>query len=223
MCGIAGSIDVAGADEASVRRMLANLRHRGPDAEGVFAHQEAVIGQTRLSVIDLVTGDPPVCDESGKVGAVLNGEIYNYAEVRADLAAEGHSFSTAGDTETLAHLAEAHSAVDLARRLDGMFAFAVWDTRRKVLLLGRDRLGKKPLYWWGDGRRLVFASELKALLAHPAVPRRLRPSAIPTYLIFGYVPCPDTFYEGIRQVPPGHVMTVRAGVARSSSGTGRHR
>jgi len=181
--------------------------HRGPDADGWFAGRRAVIAQNRLSIIDLVTGNPPMTDEERRIGAVLNGEIYNYMELREELRRAGHTLSSQGDTETLAHLAECLDAVAIARKLDGMFAFAIWDERRERLILGRDRLGKKPLYYWCDGRAMVFASEIKGVLAHPAVPRRLNHGAIPAYLTFGYVPSPHTFYEGVKSLAPGHVLT----------------
>jgi asparagine synthase (glutamine-hydrolysing) len=189
------------------------LEHRGPDAFGIFAAGAGVVGQTRLAVIDLVTGDPPMTSEQGTIGAVLNGEIYNYRQLRKRLVEDGHTMSSEGDTEVIAHLAEQSSPVELARRLDGMFAFAVWDKTRQRLVLGRDRLGKKPLYYWQDGAHLVFASEIKALLAHPLVPRTMDRQALPAYLTFGYVPTPRTFFEGIMSVPPGHVLTFTAGAA----------
>jgi len=210
MCGIAGRVDARTGNaelHESVERQVRTLDHRGPDSWGVYAGRGAVIGQTRLAVIDLVTGDPPITTEDGSIGAVLNGEIYNFREIRAQLRADGHRLSTEGDTEVIAHLAETLEPVALARRLHGMFSFAVWDDRRRRLVLGRDRLGKKPLYYWyGDGR-LVFGSEIKAVLADPRVPRRLDGAAIPAYLAFGYVPGPRTFYEGIISLPPGHVLT----------------
>lgn len=212
MCGIAG---VVGEDtsESVVRAQLRLLEHRGPDASGVFASGPGVIGQTRLAVIDLVTGDPPITSRDGAIGAVLNGEIYNYRELRKDLLGAGHALSTEGDTEVLAHLAEDLGPVELARRVDGMFAFALWDARRGRLVLGRDRLGKKPLYYWWNGTRLAFASEIKALFAVPGLPRRMDPDALPAYLAFGYVPTPRTFFEGVRSVPPGHVLVLEGGGA----------
>jgi asparagine synthase (glutamine-hydrolysing) len=158
-----------------------------------------------------VTGDPPITNEDGTVAAVLNGEIYNFRKLRDDLGRAGHEFSSRGDTEVLAHLAEGLSPVDLARRLDGMFAFAIWDERRRRLVLGRDRLGKKPLFYWHSDGHLVFGSEVKAVLCDPIVPRRLDPGAIPAYLTFGYVPTPRTFFDGIRSLPPGHVLTFEPG------------
>jgi asparagine synthase (glutamine-hydrolysing) len=211
VCGIAGAVG-ANVSARNVADQLRLLEHRGPDASGVFAVGPGVIGQTRLAVIDLVTGDPPMTSELGSIGAVLNGEIYNYRQLRKDLIEGGHALTSEGDTEVIAHLAEQASPVELARKLDGMFAFAVWDTSRERLVLGRDRLGKKPLYYWSDGTHLVFASEIKALLVHPLVPRRMDPGALPAYLTFGYVPTPRTFFEGISSLPPGHVLVFEPGL-----------
>ena len=212
MCGICGVVQNA-PDHVTVAvvEQLATQRHRGPDSEGWFDGGCAAIAQNRLSIIDLVTGDPPMTNEQGVIGAVLNGEIYNFDELRGELEAAGHVLSSQGDTEVLAHMAEDHSAVEIARRIDGMFAFATWDRERQRLLLGRDRLGKKPLHYWHRNGTLVFSSEIKGVLAHPAVPERLNPRAIPAYLTFGYVPTPETFFEGIRSIPPGHVLTYEPG------------
>jgi asparagine synthase (glutamine-hydrolysing) len=195
----------------AVQQQLATQRHRGPDAEGWFDGGRAVIAQNRLSIIDLTTGDPPMTNEDGLVGTVLNGEIYNFLELRESLSQRGHQLRSRGDTEVLAHLAEEMGARELARELDGMFAFAVWKSADEQLLLGRDRIGKKPLYYWHGGSSFVFASEIKGLLAHPAVPKRLNPRAISAYLTFGYVPTPFTFFEGIMSLPPAHVLTVQPG------------
>jgi len=207
VCGIAGAVGGQAADPSVVERQLRTLEHRGPDSWGLHRADGATLGQARLAVIDLDGGDPPITDEDGSVGVSFNGEVYNFGELRSELEGAGHRLSTSGDTEVIAHLAETTDPVDLARRLDGMAAFAVWDARRRRLVLGRDRLGKKPLYYWSSGRELVFGSEIKALLAHPSVPRRLDTEAIPAYLGFGYTPTPATFFEGIRSVPPGHVLT----------------
>src|SRR5579859_364174 len=210
MCGIAGVVDIRGVALDGVLDLAAMLRHRGPDSVGAYERPGAVIAQTRLAIIDLVTGDPPITNEDGTVGVAFNGEIYNYRRLRDGLRSVGHQFKTECDTEVIAHLAEDQDPIALARQLDGMFAFAVWDDRRRCLLLGRDRFGKKPLYYWTDHARLVFGSELKAVLADSFVPRRLDPVAIPAYLTFGYVPTPRTFFEGIQSVPPGHVLTFDA-------------
>jgi len=212
MCGICGFAGAPPEDlQAVIDARLDSLDHRGPDARGSFRKSRATISQNRLAIIDLVTGDPPITNEDRSVSVVLNGEIYNYRELRDELRREGHEFSSQGDTEVIAHLAEDRTPVDVARALKGMFGFAVWDERRERLVLGRDRVGKKPLYYWHRGGRLVFGSEIKALLADPSVPRRMDPGAIPAYLTFGYVPTPRTFYDGIRSVPPGHVLTFEPG------------
>jgi asparagine synthase (glutamine-hydrolysing) len=212
MCGIAGVVDTAGGSlTAGLDAQLACQHHRGPDAAGAFARGRGAVAQNRLAIIDLESGDPPITNEDAEIGAVLNGEIYNFRELRAELAAAGHHFTTGCDTEVIVHLAEQHSALRLAQRLDGMFAFAVWDAGRERLMLGRDRFGKKPLHYWYSGGQLVFASEIKGVLAHPLVPRRLDPAAIPAYLTFGYVPSPHTFFTGLRSLPPGHVLTFEPG------------
>ncbi len=209
MCGIAGTVVLNRAGGSiELRSALSTLVHRGPDALGWHEADHAAIGQTRLAIIDLVTGDPPITNEDGSVGVALNGEIYNFRLLREGLQSSGHELSTTGDTEVIAHLAEDLEPVELCQALDGMFAFAVHDARRGRLVLGRDRFGKKPLYYWAGRDRFVFGSELKALLSDPDVPRRLDPGAIPAYLTFGYVPTPRTFFEGIRSVPPGHVLVL---------------
>lgn len=213
MCGIAGG---TGLDDdgrrAVLAAQLATLGRRGPDSWGFLPGTGAMVGQTRLAVIDVAHGNPPLTDESGEIRVALNGEIYNYKELRADLHRRGHRFSTDGDTEVIAHLAEDVEPVELARRLHGMFAFAVWDARRERLVLGRDRVGKKPLYYWCEGRELVFGSEIKALLADPRVPRELDEEVLPGYLTFGYATSPRTFFKGIRSLPPGHVLVLDAGL-----------
>jgi asparagine synthase (glutamine-hydrolysing) len=212
MCGICGLVGGEPTNHSSVvDEQLARLHHRGPDARGQFAGTAGRVAQNRLAIIDLITGDPPITNEDASVAAVLNGEIYNFRELRSALRERGHEFRSEGDTEVIAHLAEDVSPVQLARRLDGMFAFAVWDERHRRLVLGRDRLGKKPLFYWSGGGRLVFGSEIKALHADPGVPRQLDPGAIPAYLTFGYVPTPRTFFDGVRSLPPGHVLTFEPG------------
>lgn len=209
MCGIAGFVEAGVSNgDSVVEEQLARQHHRGPDARGAYQRTFAAVAQNRLAIIDLERGDPPLTSEDGAIGAVLNGEIYNYHKLRGALERDGHNFATACDTEVIAHLAERHSAVSLAQQLDGMFAFAIWDTRNSRLILGRDRFGKKPLYFYAHDGLLVFASEIKGVLAHPLVPRSLAPSALPAYLTFGYVPTPRTFYEGIQSLPPGHVLTL---------------
>ena len=150
-------------------------------------------------------------NEDASIGAVLNGEIYNFQAIRDELLRDGHTFGSSGDTEVLAHLAESLDGPAIARKLDGMFAFAVWDSARERLVLGRDRMGKKPLYYWHGGGSFVFASEIKGVLAHPAVSAELNPRAIAAYLTFGYVPTPETFFNGVMSLPPGHVLSLEPG------------
>jgi asparagine synthase (glutamine-hydrolysing) len=212
MCGICGLVaDEPGDVRPIVEAQLDSLHHRGPDAHGSFTADRAVISQNRLAIIDLETGDPPITNEDGSVAVVLNGEIYNFQALQDQLQRQGHRLRSRGDTEVIAHLAEELPPAELARRLDGMFAFAVWDERRGRLVIGRDRLGKKPLFYWSSGGRLAFGSEIKALLAEPSVPRRLDEGAISAYLTFGYVPTPRTFFDGIHSLPPGHVLTFEPG------------
>lgn len=208
MCGISGVVALAPGELRDVAdAQLAVLEHRGPDARGTFVGSGAVVAQNRLAIIDLVTGDPPITNEDGTVAVALNGEIYNFRELSEELAGQGHQFRSHGDTEVIAHLAEDVQPTELARRLQGMFAFAVWDAQRGRLTLARDRVGKKPLFYWCSGQRLVFGSEIKAVLADPSVPRELDEQAVPAYLTFGYVPTPRTFFDGVRSLPPGHVLT----------------
>jgi len=211
MCGISGVVGPPSAG-AVIEQQLDLLHHRGPNARGHFDGSTGLVGQNRLSIIDLVTGDPPITNEDRTVAVVLNGEIYNFHELRDELRRRGHEFGSEGDTEVIAHLAEDLPPVELACRLDGMFGLAVWHERRRRLVLCRDRVGKKPLFYWhGADGRFVFGSEIKAVLADPAVPRALNPRAIPAYLTFGYVPSPETFFDGVKSLPPGHVLTLDEG------------
>lgn len=182
-------------------------RHRGPDEGGIYSDPSGriVLGARRLAVIDLQTGSQPLSNEDGSITAVLNGEIYNYRSLRESLLARGHTFLTQTDTEVLVHLYEEFGA-DLVHSLDGMFAFAIWDRRAGRLVLGRDRLGEKPLFLHHDETGLTFASELGALLAgSPSCSRKLDPESVDAFFIFGYVPGPATIVRGLRQLSPGHV------------------
>lgn len=211
MCGIAGFLMRGGAraDQRWIRAMAASLAHRGPDGEGCFVEQEVALGHRRLSVIDLETGAQPMANEDGSLVIVFNGEIYNFAELRPELERRGHEFRTRSDTEVLLHLYEEHGA-GMAERLNGMFAFAIWDRRRRELFLARDRFGKKPLYFLeNEGPwRFAFASELKALLALPGVSRQVAPESVADFLAFGYVPEPGSIFRRIGRLPAGSTMTV---------------
>jgi asparagine synthase (glutamine-hydrolysing) len=214
MCGIAGEVLLRGGPPSSehVDRMAAALTHRGPDATGTHADANGApsvaLVHRRLSIIDLSeAAHQPLTNEDGSVAVALNGEIYNFLELRHDLAAR-HTFRSQGDTEVIAHLYEEHGD-DAVALLDGMFAIALWDGRRRRLLLARDRFGKKPLYYWSDGRRFVFGSEIKALLAAD-VPAGFAHEHLAEYLAFGYVPTPRTLFRGILKQPPATTMVVDA-------------
>jgi len=212
MCGIIGQVRYDGrpVDRDLPERMCAALEHRGPDARGVHRDAGVALGIQRLRVIDLATGDQPIYNEDRSVVVVLNGEIYNYRELRDELLRRGHTLATRGDTEVIAHLYE-EFGVDCVRRLHGMFAFAVWDARRRQLLVARDRVGKKPLVYTVRDGALTFASEMGALLADPAIPREVDREAIDAYLGHGYVPAPLTALRGVHKLPPGHTLVMRDG------------
>jgi asparagine synthase (glutamine-hydrolysing) len=207
MCGIVGVYWRNGrpADQRLVRTMTEALRHRGPDEEGIFVDGAFGFGMRRLSIIDLKSGSQPIGNEDGSVQVVLNGEIYNYRELAETLRRSGHALQTTSDTEVIVHLYEEHGT-DLVRHLRGMFAFAVWDSTRRLLLLGRDRLGIKPLYYAHTPQGLVFASELKAILRATDVAGDIDPAAVASYLRYGYVPDPLSIFRNVRKLPAGHVL-----------------
>ena len=213
MCGICGELSRSGAVSAhDVAAMTAALPHRGPDHAAGFRSDDgtAGLGFRRLSIIDLrAAANQPIANEDGSVQLVFNGEIYNYRDLRPGLLNKGHQFRSNADSEVIVHLYEERGdrAID---ELDGMFALAIWDARRKTVTLGRDRAGKKPLYVYQDRERILFASEIKAILAHPGVDAAIDESAIPLYFVHGYVPHPRTIYKGIRSVEPGTVEVISA-------------
>jgi asparagine synthase (glutamine-hydrolysing) len=209
MCGIAGYV-TEGAGPQPLAAMLRVLEHRGPDDTGHWSRDGAALGMTRLAIIDLVTGRQPMTTEDGAAGLVFNGEIYNFRELRSAVQAGGVRFSTTSDTEVLLRLWERDGEA-CVHALRGMFAFAVWDARRRRLFVARDRLGKKPLYYWSGDGTFIFASEIKALLAHPAVPRALDWQAFHHYLAFGYTPGDRSIFAGIRKLPAGHTATLHDG------------
>ncbi len=205
MCGIAGIVDFRAAQpqEGLLRRMLGLIRHRGPDAFGIYLDHEAGLAHARLSIIDLSGGDQPIHNEDRTVWVVYNGEIFNYPELRQELEAQGHQFYTQTDTEILVHLYEERGP-DLFKDVNGQFAFALWDQRKKRLLLGRDRMGIRPLFYYHDGQRLVFGSEVKALFADSRIPRVLDPQAISDVFTCWAPLGPLTAFQGVHQLPPGH-------------------
>src|SRR5262245_62002678 len=217
MCGITGAIwtrDELAISPETLGNMTTAIRHRGPDDSGQFRNELAVhppygalpgvaLGVRRLSIIDLTTGNQPISNEDGSVWIVFNGEIYNYPSLRRRLEGNGHQFKTDGDTETIVHLYE-DLGPECLTHLEGMFAFAIWDAKQKRLMLARDRLGKKPLFYRCEPGRLIFGSELKCLMAVPGVVREVDPNALDAYLTYQYVPHPQCILKGFNKLPPAN-------------------
>ena len=213
MCGIAGKLYLDGQQPVEpdlIQRMMDAITHRGPDGEGRYVAGPVGLGHRRLSIIDLDTGAQPMCNEDGKVWIVYNGEIYNYLALRADLTARGHTFKSTTDTEVIIHLYEELGEESVAS-LRGMFAFAIWDERKQMLLVARDRVGVKPLYYTNTGKALLFASEIKSLLVDPSVESRMSARGIDRFLTYYYMPGNETLFEGIYKLDPGHYLTVSNG------------
>ena len=214
MCGIAGFFTLGGHDRQqageAVQRMADTLAHRGPDAEGFYVDDSVALGHRRLSIIDLSQGQQPMAVADGRLTIVFNGEIYNYPQIRKELEGLGHRFRTASDTEVIPR-AYLQWGEECLSRLNGMFAFALWDRANRSLFLARDRVGKKPLYYHFDGKVFSFASELKALLRPGLIPRTINPQALDCYLTFGYVPAPLTIFAGVHKLRAAHSLTVVAG------------
>jgi asparagine synthase (glutamine-hydrolysing) len=214
MCGIAGWINLKQSKEnhteSVLHSMCERIVHRGPNSEGLWLDDTVALGMRRLSIIDLHTGDQPVfnCDKS--VIVMMNGELYNYREVRAELEEKGHTFVTKSDTEILPHLYEEYGE-NLVDHLNGMYAFSLWDTRKKKLIIARDRFGEKPLYYGVFDGKLIYASEPKAMLAHPSVNAKLDSDALRHYLSYDYVPAPMSIYRGISKLPAAHMIVVENG------------
>lgn len=215
MCGIAGFVDFGGLVReealARVRRMTDAIPHRGPDADGFFVDSRVGLGHRRLAIVDVAAGIQPMAavrpGQGDAIHVVFNGEIYNFPELRADLTARGHAFRTHSDTEVIlrAYLEWGEACVE---RLGGMFAFALWDPAAGRLLVARDRVGEKPLYWHHAGGRLAFGSELKALRAGGGLPDSIDPEALDCYFTLGYVPSPRSIWQGVRKLRPGHCLSV---------------
>jgi asparagine synthase (glutamine-hydrolysing) len=215
VCGIAGFVAPSGirADRTMLEGMVRTLAHRGPDTFGYHVDGPAALGIARLRVIDLVTGDQPIGNEDGTVHVALNGEVYGFAALRAHLERGGHRFRTASDTEVIVHAWEEYGE-HCPDHLNGMFGFALWDGRRQVLFLARDRMGEKPLYYAKVDGWFVFGSELRAVLAHPHVGRALDPEGLARYLAYDFVPDPHTIARGVHKLPPGHALTAGDGKVR---------
>jgi asparagine synthase (glutamine-hydrolysing) len=201
-------------EDEILRRMTARLAHRGPDGEGYFSTPEVSLGHRRLAIIDVPGGAQPMTTTDGRYTIIFNGEIYNFRALRNELEAEGARFRTKSDTEVLLELCARRGAPAALEQAMGMFAFALWDAERRALFLARDRLGVKPMYYTVRDARLLFASEMKALLAHPDVPRRLNAAAVDDFLTYLYVPAPQTIFEGIYELSPAHWLEWKDGQAR---------
>ena len=211
MCGIAALLDPAGTTpEPATRAMSEALRHRGPDGAGQLRSGPATLVHTRLAIIDLETGDQPLFSEDRRCAVVVNGEIYNHRELRAELEKAGHRFATQSDSEVVVHGYEEYG-VGIVRRLNGIFAFALWDDRCRRLVAARDPLGVKPLYWWTDGRRVAVASEVGALLAAGLVRAAVDPVALEHYLAWRFVPAPRTLFAGVSKLPPATTLVAEGG------------
>jgi asparagine synthase (glutamine-hydrolysing) len=208
MCGISGIFEFDQSRPVAreaVSRMNESLRHRGPDDEGIYLGMGIGLGHRRLSIIDVAGGRQPISNEDETVWVLLNGEIYNYASLRQELMSYGHKFATKSDTEAIVHLYEQYGEECFAR-LRGMFAIAIWDSKQRRLLLARDRVGKKPLYYFADKKQVIFGSELKAILAADSVSRTTDPLALSDYFSFSYIPAPKTIYKHIRKLQPAHYL-----------------
>ena len=216
MCGIAGFVNFSGHDRdearARLKRMTDAIVHRGPDEEGAYVDSFAALGHRRLSIIDLSTGQQPMATEDGALEIVFNGEIYNFLEIRRDLEAQGHRFRTRCDTEVIL-LGYRQWGEACVERMNGMFAFAIWDAARQRLLLARDRVGKKPLYVHRGDRTIAFASELKALIAGGFGGKAIDPEALDCYLSFGYIPSPRTIFADVRKLQPARTLLLDEGAA----------
>ena len=210
MCGIAGILEFGKnvhVDSGVLRRMCDVMAYRGPDDDGFFTQGNIGLGMRRLSIVDLATGHQPISNEDGSIWIVFNGEIYNHRALREHLITRGHRYRTQSDTETIVHLYEEYGK-DCARHLRGMFAFAIWDAKRKSLFVARDRLGIKPLYYRLTVNNLLFGSEIKVLMAYPGVSAEFDRPVLPEYLAFGYLSGEKTFYNGVRKLMPGHWLEI---------------
>ena len=210
MCGIAGIVNFVEPNidcTLTVQKMTVAMQHRGPDAKGFFNDRNVFIGHRRLSIIDLSESAQPMDNEDGSVQIVFNGEIYNYHELREEMLECGHDFRSSGDTETIVHLYEEYGE-GCIEKLNGMFALAIYDLKKRKIILARDRMGQKPLFYFLNKKRFVFASELQGLKQHPSMPRDLDFQSIHDYLSLQYIPDPGTIYRDVKKLRPGHIMTV---------------
>lgn len=214
MCGITGYLNLnnqgLGQDTTVLTKMCMSIEHRGPDETGMKIIGPAALGMTRLSIIDLKTGQQPITNEDGSLWIIFNGEIYNYQELQEKVLKNGHKLATKSDTETIIHLYEDYG-VDCLQYLEGMFALAIWDSNKQRLLLARDRMGEKPLHWSIFQNQFIFSSEIKAILAHPAATKTLNEDALQQYLTLEYVPAPFSLFKDIHKLLPAHYLIVENG------------
>ncbi|MBZ0186345.1 MAG: asparagine synthase (glutamine-hydrolyzing), partial [Candidatus Obscuribacterales bacterium] len=221
MCGIAGYLNLNGrsydpAGSNYLPAMMKSITHRGPDENGSIIVGPAALSMTRLAIIDLKTGQQPIFNEDESICIVFNGEIYNFEELRDRLLANGHQFRTGSDTEVIVHLYE-ELGVDCLKHLEGMFAFALWDSNKKRLFLARDRMGEKPLHWSIFDGQFIFASEIKSILEHPAASKSLNAEALRQYLALESVPAPNTLFRDIYKLLPAHYMVIEQGKVNIAS------
>lgn len=210
MCGIFGILSSDPEHRLHTSEQMRAILHRGPDEQGAWSNESVFLGSCRLSIIDLAGGHQPILNDNGTCCIVYNGELYNFLDLRPELEAKGYKFRTHTDTEVVLHAYEEWGS-DCLKRFNGMFAFAIWDEARKRLFIARDRIGEKPLYYYRGPDRLVFASEIKSIIADPSIPRRLNPRGLANYLAFGHAVAPDTMYENIFKLQPGHYLTAQNG------------
>jgi len=217
MCGIAGfaTTEPYHKPPALLKRMTDAIRHRGPDDSGFYRDEYASLGHRRLSIVDLALGHQPLSNENRDILIAFNGEIFNHDDLRRELERNGHRYATRSDTETIVHAYEEYGAA-CVEKLRGMFAFAIWDRPNRTLFCARDRVGKKPFYYYWDGELFAFASEIKALFEHPAISPKFHEALLPEYLTFGYASGEETLFSGIRKLMPGHHLTLRLGDAAAA-------
>ena len=215
MCGICGivNIDSQSVDLVLLKDMINLMHHRGPDDEGTYNNKYIGMGTRRLSVIDLVTGHQPISNEDESIWVIQNGEIYNYRELRRESESKGHVYKTDSDTEVIVHLYEEYGE-DFVKKLNGMFSLAIWDEKLEKLILARDRIGIKPLFYFFDGHKFIFASEIKAILRDRSIKREIDMEAFNYYLSYKFVPAPLSMFNDIPKLLPGHMLVLERGKIR---------
>ncbi len=222
MCGIFGILSSNPSHYGHTVDQMNAIYHRGPDEQGSWGNGQVFLGNCRLSIIDLVSGHQPIFNENRTCCVAYNGELYNFEDLRPQLQAKGHQFSTHSDTEVVLHAYE-EWGVDCLKRFNGMFAFTIWDDTKQALFLARDRIGEKPLYYFRGRDRLVFASEIKSIVADPSIPRTVNPRGLANFLAFGHAVAPDTMYKDVFKLLPGHYLLAAGGKIETGQYLGRRR